>query len=124
MKTAKYKVHGKEYTLCFSLRVVRACAEEFGGMDKLDKALTGGDQLEQFNNVIWLLAQMMDAGERYDKLEGKSPEKALTADELLDLQGIDDIAALKGMIFDTMAGGEDNVDVEPDAKNATTSRDE
>lgn len=124
MKTAKYKVHGKEYTLCFSLRVVRACAEEFGGMDKLDKALTGGDQLEQFNNVIWLLAQMMDAGERYDKLEGKSPEKALTADELLDLQGVDDIAALKGMIFDTMTGGDEKVDVEPDAKNATTSRDE
>ena len=122
MRTAKYKVNGKDYTICFSLRVVRACAEKFGGMGALDEALTGKSQLEQFNNVIWLLAQMMDAGERFDRLEGRNPDKALTEDELLDAQGMDDLSSLKETIFATMSGGKNNVDIEPDEKKPETSQ--
>ena len=113
MKTAKMNVAGKDHTLCFSLRVVRDCADKFGGMDKLSEALTGGTQQEQFDNVIWLLSRMMDAGERYDKLEGRPSEKALS---------VDDLASLKSTIFETMDGGGEAVETEPEEKNAKTSQ--
>lgn len=122
MKTAKMNVAGKDHTLCFSLRVVRDCADKFGGMDKLSEALTGGTQQEQFDNVIWLLSRMMDAGERYDKLEGRPSEKALSVDDLLDLQGVDDLASLKSTIFETMDNGGEAVETEPEEKNAETSQ--
>ena len=36
MRTAKISIDGREYLLCFSARVMRACTERYGGVESID----------------------------------------------------------------------------------------
>lgn len=104
MKRALISVGGNELPMCFSLRVVNACGEKFGGLEGLEAALTGGgDPLSALNNCVWLLAQMLDAGARHAALNGEQAEPAPSEDDLLDLFGLDDLAALKTSLLNGMA---------------------
>lgn len=104
MKRVMIPVNGREYPLCFSLRVVNACADRFGGLDHLDTALTGGgNAMDALNNCVWLLGQMLDAGHRYSELNQLGYETPPGQDELLDLFGLDDLAGLKACLTAGMA---------------------
>lgn len=105
MRTAKISIDGMEYLLCFSARVMRACTERYGGVEKIDDALSAKDPARALDETIWLLGTMMDAGARYARLNGLENPEPLSCDDLYDAAGIDDLAGLKGKISETITNG-------------------
>ncbi|MGN0134732.1 MAG: hypothetical protein ACI4AO_08390 [Anaerotignum sp.] len=124
MRTGKIEINGKEYLLCFSTRVVRACSERYGGVENIDKALMQGTEANMMDESFWLLATMMDAGARYAKLNGIETPPPLSYDDLYDLCDVDDLMGMKTKIFETVASGsEREIDTEPEnEKNGDTTR--
>lgn len=123
MRTGKIEIGGQEYLLCFSARVVRACAERYGSMESIDKALMSGTEAEMMDESFWLLAVMMDAGARYAKLNGLEAPSPLSMDALYDLCGMDDLFQMKARIFETVTNGsERRIETEEEGKNARTTR--
>lgn len=103
MKRVELPVRGTSYPLCFSLRVVKACGDRFGGLEGLDAALSGnGDALQSLENSIWLLAKMLDAGARYDRENGVEAAEPPSEDTLLDTFGLDDLAELRSSLTQAM----------------------
>lgn len=117
MKTAKITINGVEHLLCFSLRVVKEASERYGGVEKIGDAITDGDSMKSLDEIAWLLSAMMRAGVRYAQVNDLETAPALSADEFLDICDIQDIATLRGKIFETIVSG-NKPDVEVDsAKN-------
>lgn len=108
---------------------VRAVTERYGGMERIDEALSGKDgtdaepsAVKALDEAVWLLAAMMDGGERYAKLNGLPNPHALTADELLDVMDIGDFARLREKIAETITNGKEaHVEAEPPKNAETTS---
>lgn len=123
MRTGKIEINKKEYLLCFSARVIRACSQRYGSVDKIVDALTKGTEIEQLDECFWILSTMMDAGARYAKLEGIENPEPLSFDDLYDLSDLLDLSAAKKRIFETAAeGSKQSVEVEPDRKNAEAAQ--
>ncbi len=124
MKTGKIEIGGKEYLLCFSTRVMRACSERYGGIGNIDKALLEGTEARMMDESFWLLAAMMDAGARYARLEGIETPPPLSYDDLYDLCGVDDLLGMKTKIFETVANGnEREIETEQEkGKNGETTQ--
>ena len=122
MKRVTIPLRGKEYPMCFSLRVVKACGERFGGLEGLDEALTGGgDSLHALGNCVWLLAQMLDGGYRFDCANGGEAVKPPTEADLLDLFGMDDLADLQSNMMSAMAAGNTRtVEADPEKNGEAT----
>ena len=118
MRTARITIDGAEHLLCFSARVVRACTERYGDMGSIDQALSGGSPVNAMDEAVWLIATMMDAGDRYAKLNSLDNPPPLTADQLLDVCDLGDFALLTSKITETITNGKTPaVEAEP-AKNA------
>lgn len=131
MRTARITIDGAEYLLCFSARVVRACTERYGDITNIDKALTGGSDVQAkdkalprgsavqaMDEAVWMIAAMMDAGARYAKLNGLDNPPPLTEEELLDVCDLGDFTQLTSKITETITNGKTpTVEAEP-AKNA------
>lgn len=128
MRTASIEIGGKAHLLCFSARVVRAVTERYGGMERIDEALSGKDGTDAepsaakaLDEAVWLLAAMMDGGARYAKINGLETEPPLTADELLDVMDLNDFGQLRTKIAETITNGkETHVEADP-GKNAETT---
>lgn len=123
MRTGRIEVNGKEYLLCFSARVVRSCAKRYGSIENIDAALNAGTEVEQMDECFWLLAEMMEAGNRYAQEEGICNPEPLDFDTLYDVCGMDDILNMKESIFKTVSSGnEREVETEPEkGKNVETT---
>ena len=120
MRTATLTVDGRDYLLCFSARVMRACSERYGGVENIDAALGAENTGKALDEAVWLLSKMMDAGARYAKINGQEAE-ALTYDDLYDVLSIDDLTSIKGKIAETITNGRaTTVEAEP-PKNAGTT---
>ena len=105
MRTAKISLAGREYLLCFSTRVMRSCTERYGGVDKINDALSIEDPAHALDEIIWLIGALMDAGARYARLNGLDSPEPLSCDDLYDATGIDDLTGLKGKIAETITNG-------------------
>lgn len=118
MRTAKLTLNGVEHLLCFSVRTVRAVSDRYGGLDKMNEAFSGGDTAKLLDESLWMLAAMMDAGDRYAKLNGLDNPPPVSYEDMYDLVGMDDLENLKGKVFETISiGRSTTVEVEP-PKNA------
>lgn len=121
MRTASIEIGGKAHLLCFSARVVRAVTERYGGVERIDTALSAGDPLKALDEAVWLLATMMDGGARYAKINGLETAPPLTADELLDVMDLSDFGQLRTKITEAVVSGrETHVEADP-GKNAETT---
>lgn len=102
MRTAKAKIHDKEYIICFSTRVLMALEEREGdssaGLEKIMKT-------QKVSDVFWLLAQMIDAGDRYAKIEGIDNPGTISYDELVDTLGVDEYQDVFGAITEAVQKG-------------------
>nr|DAU25779.1 MAG TPA: tail assembly chaperone protein [Caudoviricetes sp.] len=94
MKTGEITLNGKRFFLCFSVRVMRACTERYGNLEKISQALTAGTEAQRLDESIWLLCQMLDGGNRYAKLEGLENPEPYGLEDLYDVIGVDDLAQL------------------------------
>ncbi len=121
MRTASIEIGGKAHLLCFSARVVRAVTERYGGVERIDTALSADDPLKALDEAVWLLSTMMDGGARYAKLNGLETAPPLTADELLDVMDLSDFGQLLTKITEAVVSGrETHVEADP-GKNAETT---
>lgn len=121
MRTASIEIGGKAHLLCFSARVVRAVTERYGGVERIDTALSADDPLKALDEAVWLLLTMMDGGARYAKLNGLETAPPLTADELLDVMDLSDFGQLRTKITEAVVSGrETHVEADP-GKNAETT---
>jgi hypothetical protein len=121
MRTTTVKINGKEYLLCFSTRVIRACSERYGDMNGINTALSEGNQLKALDEALWLLATMIDAGARYAKINGIDNPPAPTLEDLYDICDISDFANLREIIQATITDGmKASVSIEA-PKNAKTT---
>lgn len=121
MRTGKVTVHGKEYLLCFSTRVLMALEEREGDSDK---ALMRILNEHKITDLFWLLSQMIDAGDRYAKIEGIENPGKLTVDELADIVGVDEYENMFASITKAIgAGNKQNIKIKP-SKNAKTTQEE
>lgn len=122
MRTATINIDGKDHLLCFSMRVMRDCADRYGEFGKIDEALTGGTQAKTLEELLWLMSRLMDAGSRYasrNRLENAEP---LGQEELFDLCHAGDVVMLRNKVTEAIRGGQQtNVEVEP-AKNVETTQ--
>lgn len=122
MRTATLELNGKERLLCFSARVVRSCTERYGDVAEIDSALSESG-VKGFDEALWLLSEMMVAGDRYAKLNGLDNPPPLGVEELLDLCDLHDFGNLRGKIAETITCGQKTtVGVEP-PKNAGATQD-
>lgn len=119
MRTGSISINGKTYMLCFSARVMRDCVERYGDITGIDNALSDGTDIEKFNESLWLLSKMMEAGEKYARIEGLENPKALTEDELLDCLDIDSMSDMAAGIKKTIVNGNNRevTTTEPKGKN-------
>lgn len=105
MRTAEITLMGEKRLLCFSTRVVKSCAERYGSVDGIGEALEKGNDADMLGESLWILAQLLDAGYRYAKLQGLTCPAPLSYDDLLDCCDIGDFAGLAGKIRETIASG-------------------
>jgi len=126
MKKVTIPLYGVEYPLCFSLRVVQACGEHFGGLNNMDSALSGGDgdPVKAIGDCVWLLSRMLDAGFRYELANGAEPPKPPTEDALLDRFGLDDLAELQISLMSAMAAGKERTVEVEEPKNAGATQEQ
>lgn len=121
MRTSKITIDGKEYILCFSVRVILAFNDRYGGLEHVDAALSGGDMGENLKEAIWMISTMMDGGARYANLNGLYNPPPLTCEDLYDLCGIDDFKGLRGKISETITEGRKvHVELEPPKNGEAT----
>lgn len=91
MRTGEVTIQGKKYLTCLSTRVMVALEERGGSAEKeLNRILKN----EKMGDLFWLLAQMLQAGDRYAKAEGLDNPGPLSEDFLLDCLGPDDYPSL------------------------------
>ena len=96
--------------------------EERGGNadQELARILRSGKVTDSF----WLLAQFIDAGDRYAEIEGIENPGRLTLDEIIDLVGIDEYDTMFHTIAETTkCGSEPTVEIKT-PKNAETTQEE
>lgn len=121
MRTAMITLDGKEYPLCFSTRVVRSCNDRYGGIDKIDQALSGNDLMEVLDETLWLISVMLDAGYRHAKLNGEESPAPPDQETLYDICDMDDLFKLKVSVMESMsAGASHSVNAQPQKNAATT----
>lgn len=120
MKTATLKLRDKEYTVCFSAYVIAKCEEKEGSFEKVINDVNEG----KFSTSLWLLAQMLKAGELYEKINGQKPERAPTYDELLVTTGYDDFTGEVFKVINEAIDGGTAREVEVETKNAETTQEE
>ncbi|MCC2258943.1 hypothetical protein AAAT94_07630 [Intestinimonas aquisgranensis] len=122
MRTASILLDGKEYPMCFSTRVVRACSERYGGVEHIGAALSGEDLMKVLDETLWLLAAMLDAGARYARLNGQEPLPPPDQETLYDLCDMEDLAGLKSRVMAGMAAGASHTVEARPPKNGETAQ--
>ena len=116
MRTAKMSVDGREYLLCFSGRVIRNVTEKFGSLPAMYEAFSQEEQEKSLDAAVWVLSQMIQAGDRYAKLNGLENPGMLSFDDLYDLFDINDFTGIYSKIKETIRSGKhQTVTAVPDA---------
>ena len=122
MRTVTINIGGKPRILCFSVRVMRACSERYGTFGGVYKAMASENEAECLDEVLWLLAEMMKAGDRYAKDNALENPEPLSVEALLDCCDLADFAQMRGAVTRTIANGsKTNIEVEP-KKNAEATQ--
>lgn len=105
MRIGTIGIDGKNHILCFSVRVVRHCTERYGSMSGLYEALSTENDLQALDEALWLLTEMMQAGDKYAKMHGMDNAPCMTAEELEDACDISDFVQMKAAIMLTINNG-------------------
>lgn len=110
---------GEKRFFCFSLRVLSDATAKFGSLDAVSEVVDGGD----VDAVAWLVSRLMDAGHRYAESHGLDDPAPLSADELLDGLGLEDVMALRLIAVATVShDSEAEVAVQTESSNPTEAK--
>lgn len=116
MRTGKVTINDKEYLICMSTRVLM-------GLEEKGLTLEGvfADGSRQITNVFTLLALMIDAGDRWARMNGQESPGTLSIDDLMDSTAIDQYADIVNSITATVASGR-NIEATPPKRKAGSPR--
>lgn len=103
MRTGKVKIKGEEYLTCFSTRVLIDIEDKYGDSTE---GLKGIMERAKVSELFWLMARLIDAGNRYAEMEGIENPGILSEDELIDSVGVDEYATIFKGVADTIAAGD------------------
>ena len=101
MRTASINIKGQEHLLCLSLKAIDNLAKRYGGMEEADKHLNAPDMLD----AIIILAEMMNAGAMYAKLNDIPNPKPLSEEEIGYTLDLSDFAQVMFSINEAKSGG-------------------
>lgn len=114
MRTGKFDFYGKSYLITFNARVNAALEAEGIRLDRLAENDT------PVSSIVRILSHMIDAGDRYARMNGIENPGTVDYDTLLDGLDMPDIQKLPALIAE-VAKGERNVEADP-PKNAGAPR--
>lgn len=116
MRKSSIEIEGQKHLLVFSVRVMDSCCDKWGSLDAIEDALS--DSKTGLRDNLWLLEQMMVAGDKYAKRNGIENPAPLTLDELLDCYDMTNLAEIGNAIKATFdASNETTVQTESNSKN-------
>lgn len=116
MKVITVEIGREKRYLCYSLRVIKAIEEKFGGEGEMRAKLTEGTG-QAVDITCWLMNQLMLGGKKYaDKMGLKCPDP-LSAEDMLDLYDVADLMEMQKTIQSALAAGMSQ-DVTAESKNA------
>lgn len=96
---------GRLIPFASQLRVMRLCIRAVQKHRKNRSVIDSEDKLQNVYESVWIIAEMMKAGERYAKLNGLDAPEALSEDVLLDIFDVRDTALLVEKIQETILAG-------------------
>lgn len=103
MRTATITIGKKDYIGCFSTRVLNNL-EEYTGMS-FENALSDILEKRSITDIAWLVVQVINAGDRYAKMEGIENPGEITTEEFYDRVGVDDYPKLFTQLNEIINGG-------------------
>lgn len=111
MRTGKFEFYGKTYLLTFSARVSAALEADGIRLEELQHSAT------PVTTILKLLCYMIDAGDRYAKMNGIENAGVVTMDQLMDGMDLVDLQQKVPRILAEVVAGERHVEAEA-PKNA------
>lgn len=102
MRTSKVTINGKEYLACFSTRVLIDIEERYGNWADGLKEILKEDNTP---GVFWLLARLIDAGNRYAKIEEIENPGTLSEDDLIDSTGVHEYKEIFKSVYGAVSAG-------------------
>lgn len=106
MRTKTIVLDGREYRLCFSLRVSRDCCERYGSVANIGSALGGKSEADKVNETVWLFCAMAEAGRRYAQRNGLDPlPPPLSEDDIFDALDVQGLSMLVTQLHAVIADG-------------------
>lgn len=111
MRTGKFEFYGKTYLLTFSARVSAALEADGIQLEALEKSAA------PVTTIVKMLAYMIDAGDRYAKMNGIENPGTVPVDQLLDGMDLVELQQKVPRLLADIVAGERNVEAEP-PKNA------
>lgn len=122
-RITEIEIAGKLYPLNFSTKAAKLISARYNGLGNIDKAFAGKNVDAMMDEVVWLLALLIEQGVAYERIVDGVDAKGITADELEIVLGVADFAGLKDQIMGAMLSGmERTVEVEDDPKNEKTTQ--
>lgn len=115
MRSGKITVNGHEYVICMSTRVLMGLEEKGLTLESVF-----ADEKHQITNIFTLLALMIDAGDRWSKMNGEESPGTITLDELMDSTAVDQYQDIVAGITSTLAESGRNVEATPPKKRAVS----
>lgn len=96
----KVMIRGKEFPLCLTVAALDKINEKCGGLSELESFLNGsGDVSKAFHNTAWMLALLIEEGEKNrivcERFDGKDAERN-------DLPGYEQLCSM--VMIRTMMG--------------------
>lgn len=120
MKITKINIAGVEYPICFSTRVAIDCEEHAGNVELVLHKIEKENSIKE---TFWLISKMIDAGCKYENMNGNCVPDPISYDDLIDKLGPDDYSVMFGAILDAIKDGtkrEIKVKSTKNGKNAET----
>jgi len=111
-KSYPIEIYGKQFSLCYTVKVTREIDKKYGGIENMPDALKGKAIGEALSEILDVLIALMRggydhekalaafSGEAFDELEPPSKEV------LENLYTIEDIVELQNVIFGAAATGQ------------------
>lgn len=122
-RLTEIEIAGTSYPLNFSTKAAKQISVRYDGLENIDKAFSAKGVDAMMDEVVWMLALLIEQGVAYKKIVDGEDVKGISADELEIVLGVSDFAGLKDQIMGAMlAGMERTVETEDDPKNGKTTQ--
>lgn len=121
--TPEITVGGKAYPMNFSIKAAREVTDRFGDIGNLGRAFQGDDMGKQLEDIVWLLALLINQGIARRNLLDGTQERGVKAEDLEVLLDMEDLGRLTDELLAAItAGMAQEVELEPDPKNGETTQ--